>query len=354
MISDKVRAIPVPEMAAFFNLPPDVISLGLGEPGFSTSSVVGDGAIDAIRSGKTFYPPSNGYAELKEKISEYLDERFGISYSSGEVLITPGSSLGLDDTIRAFVSDGDEVLLPKPAYGFYATLVRLSGGVPVFVPTYEKNVWALDAADVAAAITPRTKLLILNYPNNPTGSVMSDAQFAKIADVIREKDIIVISDEVYAEFVYEGEHCTPKELLAPIAMINAATVMCAPGVAQYAALRGLEQGRCEIARMAEEYRARRDYICERAHRLGWRCSPPSGAFYLWADVSPSGWTAEELVHTLIRECKVALMPGTIFGFGDDYTNFVRITYSYDMETIKEAMNRIEAFLSRRSEIPREA
>lgn len=385
MISDKVRAIPVPEMAAFFNLPPDVISLGLGEPGFSTSSVVGDGAIDAIRSGKTFYPPSNGYAELKEKISEYLDERFGISYSSGEVLITPGSSLGLDDTIRAFVSDGDEVLLPKPAYGFYATLVRLSGGVPVFVPTYEKNGWALDAADVAAAITPRTKLLILNYPNNPTGSVMSDAQFAKIADVIREKDIIVISDEVYAEFVYEGEHCTilsqpgmrertvfisgfsksmamtgwrlgylcaPKELLAPIAMINAATVMCAPGVAQYAALRGLEQGRCEIARMAEEYRARRDYICERAHRLGWRCSPPSGAFYLWADVSPSGWTAEELVHTLIRECKVALMPGTIFG--DDYTNFVRITYSYDMETIKEAMNRIGAFLSRRSEIPREA
>ena len=148
-------------MAAFFNLPPDVISLGLGEPGFSTSSVVGDGAVDAIRSGKTFYPPSNGYAELKEKISEYLDERFGISYSSGEVLITPGSSLGLDDTIRAFVSDGDEVLLPKPAYGFYATLVRLSGGVPVFVPTYEKNGWALDAADVAAAITPRTKLLIL-------------------------------------------------------------------------------------------------------------------------------------------------------------------------------------------------
>ena len=208
MISDRVRAIPVPKMAAFFNLPPDVISLGLGEPGFSTSSMVGDGAIDAIRSGKTFYPPSNGYAELKEKISEYLDERFGISYSSGEVLFTPGSSLGLDDTIRTRDLVCDEVLLPKPAYGFYATLVRLSGGVPVFVPTYEKNGWALDAADVAAAITPRTKLLILNYPNNPTGSVMSDAQFAKIAGVIREKDIIVISDEVYAEFVYEGEHCT--------------------------------------------------------------------------------------------------------------------------------------------------
>lgn len=372
-------------MAAFFNLPPDVISLGLGEPGFSTSSATGQGAIEAIRSGRTFYPPSNGYVELKEKISEYLAGRFNIFYSKDEVLLTPGSSLGLDDTIRAFVSDGDEVLLPKPAYGFYATLVRLSGGVPVFVPTYERNGWALDAADVAAAITPRTKLLILNYPNNPTGSIMSDAQFAKIADVIRDKDIIVISDEVYAEFVYNGRHCTilhqpgmrertvfisgfsksmamtgwrlgylcaPEELLAPIAMINAATVMCAPGVAQAAALRGLEEGRGEIEMMAKEYRARRDYICERAHRLGWRCSPPNGAFYLWADVSPSGWTAEELVHTLIRECKVALMPGTIFG--DDYTNFVRITYSYDMETIKEAMNRIEAFLSRRSEIPREA
>lgn len=372
-------------MAAFFNLPPDVISLGLGEPGFSTSSATGQGAIEAIRSGRTFYPPSNGYVELKEKISEYLAGRFNIFYSKDEVLLTPGSSLGLDDTIRAFVSDGDEVLLPKPAYGFYATLVRLSGGVPVFVPTYEQNGWALDAADVAAAITPRTKLLILNYPNNPTGSVMSDAQFAKIADVIRDKDIIVISDEVYAEFVYNGRHCTilhqpgmrertvfisgfsksmamtgwrlgylcaPEELLAPIAMINAATVMCAPGVAQAAALRGLEEGRGEIEMMAKEYRARRDYICERAHRLGWRCSPPSGAFYLWADVSPSGWTAEELVHTLIRECKVALMPGTIFG--DDYTNFVRITYSYDLETIKEAMNRIEAFLSRRSEIRREA
>ena len=385
LISDKVRSIPTPKMAAFFNLPPDVISLGLGEPGFSTSSATGQGAIEAIRSGRTFYPPSNGYVELKEKISEYLAGRFNIFYSKDEVLLTPGSSLGLDDTIRAFVSDGDEVLLPKPAYGFYATLVRLSGGVPVFVPTYEQNGWALDAADVAAAITPRTKLLILNYPNNPTGSVMSDAQFAKIADVIRDKDIIVISDEVYAEFVYNGRHCTilhqpgmrertvfisgfsksmamtgwrlgylcaPEELLAPIAMINAATVMCAPGVAQAAALRGLEEGRGEIEMMAKEYRARRDYICERAHRLGWRCSPPNGAFYLWADVSPSGWTAEELVHTLIRECKVALMPGTIFG--DDYTNFVRITYSYDMETIKEAMNRIEAFLSRRSEIPREA
>ncbi len=379
LISDKVRSIPAPEMAAFFNLPQDVLSLGLGEPGFSTSAVVGNGAIEAISLGKTFYPPSNGYAELKTKISEYLAERFNIRYSQDEVLLTPGSSLGLDDTIRAFVSDGDEVLLPKPAYGFYATLVRLSGGVPVFVPTYEKNGWALDADDVAAAITPRTKMLILNYPNNPTGSVMSDAQLAKIADVIRDKEIIVISDEVYAEFVYDGKHCTilhqpgmrertvfisgfsksmamtgwrigylcaPAALFEPIAMINASTAMCAPGVAQYAALRGLERGRGDIAHMAEEYRARRDYICGRAHKLGWRCSPPRGAFYLWADISPSGWTAEELVHTLIRECKVALMPGTIFG--DDYANFVRITYSYDMETIREAMDRIEAFLLRRA------
>ena len=378
LISDKVRSIPTPKMAAFFNLPPDVISLGLGEPGFSTSSATGQGAIEAIRSGRTFYPPSNGYVELKEKISEYLAGRFNISYSKDEVLLTPGSSLGLDDTMRAFISDGDEVLLPKPAYGFYATLVRLSGGVPVFVPTYAKNQWALDAADVAAAITPKTKMLILNYPNNPTGSVMSDAQLEKIADVIRDKNIIVISDEVYAELVYNGKHCTilhqpdmrertvyisgfsksmamtgwrlgylcaPSDLLKPIAMINAATAMCAPGVAQSAALRGLELGRSEIEHMAGEYRTRRDYICERVLRLGWRCDAPSGAFYLWADVSPSGWTAEELVHTLIRECKVALMPGTIFG--DEYTSFVRITYSYDMATIKEAMDRIEDFFSRR-------
>jgi aminotransferase len=250
--------------------------------------------------------------------------------------------------------------------------VGLAGGKTVFAPTYENDNWVLTARNLRAAITGKTKMLILNYPNNPTGSTMTSGQYAAIAQVLNDTDILVVSDEIYAEFVFEGSHnsilhqpsmrkrtilvsgfsksmamtgwrlgylCAPKDLLVPVDTINAATVLCASGIAQAAACRGLDHGRKDIDFMTFEYRARRDYMVDRAGRIGWISVPPNGAFYLWANISSTGIDADRLVRELIEKCNVALIPGTVFGTG--YKNFVRITFSSPIDILKEAMDRID-------------
>ena len=374
LLSSRARTIPPSKMTAFFNLAPDVISLAIGEPGFPTPLSIGNGGIEAIKAGKTSYPPSSGYGDLREKTAKYLADRFHYSYSPDEVLITNGASLGLDGIMRTYIEAGDEVIIPAPAYGYYLSLVCLSGGKAVLAPTYAKDHWALTAEELKKAITPRTKMLVLNYPNNPTGATMTNTQLAAIADIIRDTDMIVVSDEVYAECVFTNLHrsilnhpdmrertllvssfsksmamagwrigyvCAPRDLLDPVAALNATVALCASGIAQSAVLRGLTCGHKDIEYMSEEYRIRRDYAWNRIQEFGWKCALPRGAFYLWVDISPTGMDAESFAHGLIAKAKVAIIPGTVFG--EDYSNYVRITCSASMDILREALNRIDEY-----------
>lgn len=376
LLSNKVRSLPPSGMTAFFALAPDVISLGLGEPGFSTPLSIGNGGIDAIRNGKTFYPPSNGYPDVREKVAEYLLRAFQYTYSPSEVLLTSGASTSLDAIIRTYVDLGDEVIIPAPAYGYYASLTHLSGGVPVLIPTCAKHDWTLTAENLRNAITPRTKMLILNYPNNPTGATLTPTQFAAIADVLRDTDILVISDEIYAENIYCSSHasiihqpdmrertllvsgfsksmamtgwrigytCAPQDLLEPVIAVNAVATLCVSGIAQAAALEGLTHGQQDIEYMNQAYKIRRDYAFERVLELGWIPFTPKGSFYLWCNIASTGMDADTLSRELIDKAKVAVLPGTLFG--SLYSDYVRLSFSPSMEQLKEAFDRITEYIA---------
>lgn len=360
----------------------DCITLGVGEPDFKTPWSIRDAGIKSLQQGRTFYTSNSGLLPLRKEIAKYLERRFDLSYSpTTEMLVTVGGSEAIDACIRALVSIGDEVLIPEPSFVCYHPLTTLAGGTPVPIALKSENDFRLTAEELRAAITPRTKLLILPFPCNPTGAVMRRQHLEEIAEVLEGTNIIVLSDEIYAELTYGEERhvsfatlpgmaqrtvvvngfskshamtgwrlgyaCGPAPLIAAMTKIHQAAIMCAPTTSQYAAVVAMRDCDDEIVHMRDEYDMRRRFLMERFADMGLPCFEPQGAFYVFPDIRVSGLSSEDFCHTLLSESKVAVVPGA--AFGESGEGYVRISYAYSLEHLAEAMKRIEKFLSQRRE-----
>ena len=355
---------------------PDCISLGVGEPDFQTPWSIRDAAISSLEAGRTKYTSNIGLKELREEISRWMDRKYDLKYKEDEILVTVGGSEAIDLAIRALVTTGDEVIIPEPCYVSYEPITTLTGGVPVRIATKAEDGFRVTAEQIKAAITPRTKLLVLSYPNNPTGAILEHDDLKAIADVIRDTDIIVLSDEIYAELTYgENRHesiasfdgmwertivvngfsktfsmtgwrlgyaCAPRPLTAIMTKIHQSCIMCAPTTSQYAAITALKDCEEDIRVMHDEYDKRRQYCVRRLNAMGLKTFEPKGAFYVFPDISSSGMTSEEFCAELLKEQKVAIIPGSAFGNCGE--GFARISYAYSLKHLQEAMKRIERFL----------
>ena len=355
---------------------PDCISLGVGEPDFQTPWGIRDAAISSLEAGRTKYTSNIGLKELREEISRWMDRKYDLKYKEDEILVTVGGSEAIDLAIRALVTTGDEVIIPEPCYVSYEPITTLTGGVPVHIQTKAEDGFRVTAEQIKAAITPRTKLLVLSYPNNPTGAILEHEDLKAIADVIRDTDIIVLSDEIYAELTYgENRHvsiasfdgmwertivvngfsktfsmtgwrlgyaCAPRPLTAIMTKIHQSCIMCAPTTSQFAAITALKDCEEDIRVMHDEYDKRRQYCVRRLNAMGLKTFEPKGAFYVFPDISSSGMTSEEFCAELLKEQKVAIIPGSAFGNCGE--GFARISYAYSLKHLQEAMKRIEAFL----------
>lgn len=355
---------------------PDCISLGVGEPDFQTPWSIRDAAISSLEAGRTKYTSNIGLKELREEISRWMDRKYDLKYKEDEILVTVGGSEAIDLAIRALVTTGDEVIIPEPCYVSYEPITTLTGGVPVRIATKAEDGFRVTAEQIKAAITPRTKLLVLSYPNNPTGAILEHDDLKAIADVIRGTDIIVLSDEIYAELTYgENRHesiasfdgmwertivvngfsktfsmtgwrlgyaCAPRPLTAIMTKIHQSCIMCAPTTSQYAAITALKDCEEDIRVMHDEYDKRRQYCVRRLNAMGLKTFEPKGAFYVFPDISSSGMTSEEFCAELLKEQKVAIIPGSAFGNCGE--GFARISYAYSLKHLQEAMKRIERFL----------
>ena len=357
----------------------DAISLGVGEPDFITPWHIRNAAVKSIQRGYTQYTGNRGLPALRELISRYLAERFSVDYPPEHVIVTVGASEGIDLVMRAVCEAGDEILVPDPGYVSYAPCVQLSGGVPVSVPCVQENGFILTPAQLERAITPKTKALILPYPNNPTGGIMTKEQLEAILPVIEKHDLLVISDEIYAELTYGGRHvsiaslpgmkertvlingfskafamtgwrigfvCAPPELDAALFKIHQYAIMCAPSASQYAAIEGLKDGFTDnfavVESMREEYDKRRRYIVDFFNGCGLPCFEPRGAFYAYPSVEKTGLTGERFANGLLRAEKVAVVPGD--AFGNAGAQHVRCSYATSMANIDEATDRIARFV----------
>ena len=377
VFSKNYYSLPPGHMKSFFNLGEEVLSLGLGEPGFSTPESIAEGGIRAIKQGDTFYSNSRGIDELRSRTTEYLRNSFHYQYNADEICITDGSSTALDCILRSILNPGDEVIIPAPGYEYYSMITRLNLAKPVIVPTYSENNWLLLPRQLKDAITERTKALILNYPCNPTGAVASFGYLQTIADILQHTNLFVLSDEIYAEIRYQpdyasilhvkdmrertfllsgysknmamtgwriGYFCAPIQILEPAAKIYETVHLCPSSISQNAALEGLISGRTDINMMIQIYKQRLVYAMDRVQKLGWKCNPPGGTFYLWANIATSGKDSLSLVQDLITNCKVALIPGIVYG--EMYSDYVRISFSKPIDILREAFDRIEEFLNR--------
>ncbi len=359
---------------------PDAVSLGVGEPDFDTPKVGREFAVRMINKGLTQYSANKGLLRLRKLIAAYYSERYGLSYSpENEIMVTVGASEGIDLALRATVDVGDEVLIPSPSYVSYCPCVSLAGGVPIPVPCYEKNNFRLTSEDLRACCTDKTKILILPYPNNPTGAVLEKEDLQKIADVCAEKDLLVISDEIYSELTYTekghvsfasvdgmqertivlngfskafamtgwrlGYVLAPRELLYSMYKIHQYVIMCAPTPSQYAGIAclesGLEDGFQEVLRMKEQYDFRRRFVLDALKKAGMDCFEPQGAFYVFPSVQKFGMTGEEFANRLFAEKKVAVVPGGAFGESGKYN--VRISYAYSIRDLTFALKKIAEF-----------
>lgn len=355
----------------------DVISLGVGEPDFQTPWHIRKSGITSLERGKTKYSANRGTMELREEISAYLKRRYDLEYAAkSEVLVTVGGSEAIDAAIRATVAPGDEVIIPQPSYVCYEPITLLAGGVPVIIETKAENDFKITPQELKNAITPKTKILILPYPCNPTGAVMEREDIEEIAKILKDTNIIVISDEIYSELTYcgcthtppasidgmwertitvngfskaysmtgwrLGYACGPEELMKQITKIHQYAIMCAPTTSQYAAVEALKNGDGEIEKMREEYDRRRRLIVSGFNRLGLTCREPKGAFYAFPCIKGTGLSAEEFCEKLLQAQKVAVVPGTAFGKGGE--GFIRASYCYSTEHILKALERIEDFL----------
>lgn len=353
-----------------------VISLGVGEPDFPTPWHIRRAGIKSLENSKTRYTSNSGLIELREEICKYISRRYDVSYDpKSEVLVTVGGSEGIDGAIRALVAPGDEVIIPQPSFVCYEPIVRLAGGVPVIVELKAENEFRLTAKELREAITPRTKLLVFPFPSNPTGAIMEREDLEGIAEVLRETDICVLSDEIYSELTYGGKRhvsiasidgmrertvlvngfsksysmtgwrmgyaCAPAPIIAQMTKIHQFAIMSAPTTSQYAAVEALRNGDEDVEHMVAEYDMRRRLIVHGFNKLGMDCFEPKGAFYCFPSIKRTGMTSEEFCERLLLSKKVAVVPGS--AFGECGEGFVRVSYCYSTDHIKEALSRIEEF-----------
>lgn len=380
LMSDSIKGIPPSGIRKYFDLMENmenVISLSVGEPDFKTPWHIRDAGIYSLEKGFTKYTSNAGLSDLRKEITVYMERRFDLSYDwQSEVLVTVGGSEAIDIAIRVFVNPGDEVIIPQPSFVCYAPLVSLVGGKPVIVETKVENMFRLTADELRNAITPKTKLLILPFPNNPTGAIMEREHLEGIAEVLAETDIMVVSDEIYAELTYESKHVSianikgmkersvvingfskaysmtgwrmgyavgPAPVIKQMTKIHQYAIMCAPTTSQYAAIEALRNGDSDIERMQEEYNRRRRLITDGFRRIGLDCFEARGAFYVFPSISRTGLTSDEFCERLLLEQKVAVIPGNAFGNSGE--GFIRCCYAASVEDIVEALCRIEVFLA---------
>lgn len=383
-LSDKIVTIKPSGIRKFFDIVSemeDAISLGVGEPDFDTPWHIRDEGIYSLEKGRTFYTSNAGLKELKVEICNYLRRRFGLEYDPiHETLVTVGGSEAIDIALRAMVNPGDEVLIPQPSYVSYEPCAVLADAVPVIINLKAENEFRLTAQELRDAITDRTKILVLPYPNNPTGAIMERSDLEAIAEVIREKDLFVISDEIYGELTYKEKHvsiaqlpgmkertilingfskayamtgwrlgyaCGPAEILEQMLKIHQFAIMCAPTTSQYAAVEAMKNGDEDVAQMREQYNQRRRYLMRAFEEMGLPCFEPYGAFYVFPCIAEFGMTSDEFATRFLQEEKVAVVPGT--AFGDCGEGFIRISYAYSLENLKVAIGRLADFVARLKE-----
>ena len=381
LTSERVARLPASGIRRFFDLAAgatDVISLGVGEPDFVTPDAFREAAVRSIKEGKTQYTSNYGLLALREAIAEHTSKLRGVAYDPrSEILVTVGVSEAVDLALRATLNDGDEVIVADPSYVAYVPAIVLAGGIPVGVPTYEEHAFRLLPADVAKAVTPRTKAILLGFPNNPTGAVLEAEDVRGIAALAREHDLVVYADEIYDRLVYGTEHrsildepgmkertiylagfskayamtgwrvgyaCAPADIVEQMMKIHQYTVMCVPTAAQYAALEALRTGEPEVQRMVGEYDKRRKRMFERFNAMGLRCFEPRGAFYCFPNITGTGLSDDVFCERLLTEERVVVVPGN--AFGERGLGHVRACYASSMEKIDEACDRIERFVGR--------
>ena len=380
-LSDKITTIKPSGIRKFFDIVnemEDAISLGVGEPDFDTPWHIRDEGIYSLEKGRTFYTSNAGLKELRTEIVKYIHRTQGVSYDPmKEVLVTVGGSEAIDLALRAMVNPGDEVLIPQPSYVSYEPCAILADAVPVIIELKEENEFRLTAKELRDAITDKTKILVLPFPNNPTGAIMEKKDLEEIAEVVKEKDLFVISDEIYAELTYKEKHvsiaslpgmkertilingfskayamtgwrlgyaCAPAVIMEQMIKIHQFAIMCAPTTSQYAAVEALRNGDDDVAQMRESYNQRRRHLMHAFQEMGLNCFEPYGAFYVFPCMKEFGMTSEEFAERLLREEKVAVVPGT--AFGDCGEGFLRISYAYSLDNLKIAMEKIGHFIER--------
>ena len=384
ILSQRIRQIPPSGIRKYFDLLESMeggISLGIGEPDFPTPWQIRDAGIYSLEKGFTKYTPNAGLSDLRRSVSRYMKRRFDLDYAPiGQVLVTVGGSEGLDLCFRCLLEPGDEVIIPTPSFVCYGPLVSMIHGVPVHVETKAENEFRLTADELRGAITPRTKAVVLPFPNNPTGGIMAREDLEALAEVLRGTDIMVISDEIYSELTYGQRHvsmanipdmyertvvingfskafsmtgwrmgflCGPTELVAAMTKLHQYGIMSAPTTSQYAAIEAMEHGDRDIEAMRDEYDGRRRFIVDGFRKLGLDCFEPRGAFYCFPCIKSTGLTSEQFCEQLILEEKVAVIPGSAFGPGGE--GFVRACYAASMKDLGEALVRIERFLNKLKE-----
>ena len=380
-LSQKVMSIQPSGIRKFFDIASemeDVVSLGVGEPDFDTPWHIRDEGIYSLEKGRTFYTSNSGLKPLREEISRYLNRRYNLNYDPlHEILVTVGGSEGIDIALRAMLDPGDEVLIPQPCYVSYLPCVTLADGVPVTIELKEENEFRLTKEELLEKITDKTKILVLPFPNNPTGAVMRREDLEAIAEVIIEHDLYVLSDEIYSELTYQGDHvsiaslpgmrertltingfsksyamtgwrlgyiCGPQEIVAQMTKIHQFAIMCAPTTSQYAAVEALRNGDADVAKMRESYNQRRRFLMHAFEEMGLKCFEPFGAFYVFPCIKEFGLTSDEFAMRLLEEEHVAVVPGT--AFGDCGEGFLRISYAYSIDDLKIALKRLERFIQR--------
>ena len=355
----------------------DVVALTVGQPDFPTPWHVREAGIESLEQGKTYYTSNAGTEELRTEIATYMKRRFGLEYEGlSDTIVTVGGSEAIDIAIRAIVEPGDEVIIPTPCFVCYDPIVRLAGGTPVIINTELKDEFKLTAEQLKAAITPKTKMVVIPYPNNPTGAILTKKELEEIADVLRDTNIVVLSDEIYAEMSYVGPHvsiaslpdmkertivvngfskayamtgwrlgflCAPQPLVKQMLKIHQYAIMCAPTTAQLAAVEALRNGDDDIKMMTDEYNRRRRYIYDGLRSIGIDVFEPKGAFYIFPNIGEFGMTGEAFCEKLLYDYKCAIVPGE--AFGDSGAGFARISYAYSIKHITSALERIDAFVT---------
>ena len=380
-LSDTIVGIKPSGIRKFFDIVSemkDAISLGVGEPDFDTPWHIREEGIYSLEKGRTFYTSNSGLKELKQEICNYMKRSQGVQYDfNTDVLVTVGGSEAIDIALRAMVNPGDEVLIPQPSYVSYEPCAILAGAKPVIINLKAENEFRLTARELEEAITEKTKILILPFPNNPTGAIMEKEDLEAIAEVILKHDIFVISDEIYAERTYKGKHisitalpgmqertilingfskayamtgwrlgyaCGPVEIIRQMTKIHQFAIMCAPTTSQYAAIEALKNGDDDVAVMRESYNQRRRFLMNAFREMGLECFEPYGAFYIFPCIKEFGMTSDEFATRFLEEEKVAVVPGT--AFGDCGEGYLRISYAYSLEKLKMAIGKLENFITR--------